>query len=300
MTLPVSEQNIPLPQNGQFSAAGSNDRFVTCQDLAHLDQCHIHMVGMSTWTTQSRVFSRSHQLPQFVAVTGGRCEFWVNGQWRRAGAGDLYLCPAGFAGGMRVRSKKVRFVAILYSSAAVEALALAEPVLRSVDVWGLEHAVGGLLREWAASAPADVRECLIDLLHAQALRLMRQQPAPGRLADLWETIEQDIAAPWTLERMAGLMNLSEQHLCRLCHDEYDDSPVAHLAMLRMRRSAQLLQATESSIAAVAAQIGYQSQFAFSNAFKRHFKVSPMAYRKANGIAENEGPTNPAACGLASS
>ncbi|MCE5278676.1 MAG: AraC family transcriptional regulator [Planctomycetaceae bacterium] len=275
----------PIPQDGHFSAPGSNDRFVTCQELPQLSAHHIHMVGISTWTTHSRSFSRCHQVPQFAAVIGGRCEFWVNGEWRSARTGDLFLCPAGCAGGVQVRSRKATFVAVLYSSAAVETWIGPQSVLHPVDVWGLDHAASGLLREWSAQAPADVVECLVDLLHAQAVRLMRQQPLPGRLADLWETIEQDIGGQWTLERMAGLVDLSEQHLTRLCRSEYNDSPVAYLAKLRMRRAAQLLQVTESSIAMLASLVGYQSQFAFSNAFKRHFQISPMGYRQRLRQAE---------------
>ncbi|MCE5325394.1 MAG: AraC family transcriptional regulator [Planctomycetaceae bacterium] len=288
-------QSSPQPHDGHLSAAGSNDRFVTHSELPQLDKRHIAMVGMSTWTAQSYSFSRCHELSQLVAVISGRCEFWVNGQWRRAGAGDLFLCPARGVGGVRVRQRKMRFVAVLYSQAAVESLIAAEPVLAEADVWGLEHAAGGLLREWAAAAPANVLECLIDLVDVQAVRLMGQEPAPGRLADLWETVEQDIGSAWALERMAGLMGLSEQHLSRLCHSEHNDSPVAHLAKLRMRRAAQLLQTTETSIAALSALVGYQSQFAFSNAFKRHFKISPLAYRKAHrqGEAEPPAPANPA-------
>ncbi len=57
----------------------------------------------------------------------------------------------------------------------------------------------------------------------------------------------------------------------------------HVTALRMRQAMALLASESYTIETVAQQVGYDSPFAFSAAFKRHQGVSPSEYRqKAHG------------------
>lgn len=49
-------------------------------------------------------------------------------------------------------------------------------------------------------------------------------------------------------------------------------------MARLAHAATLLHNTDAGLAEIAARAGYGSEFSFGKAFKRHFGVSPGAYR----------------------
>ena len=53
----------------------------------------------------------------------------------------------------------------------------------------------------------------------------------------------------------------------------------YLAMWRMHMAAQQLREGPGSVAQIAFGIGYDSEAAFSRAFKRQFGASPGAWRK---------------------
>jgi AraC-like DNA-binding protein len=57
-------------------------------------------------------------------------------------------------------------------------------------------------------------------------------------------------------------------------------PLDYLAEWRMQRARGLLRAGTASVAAVAAQLGYRSEAAFSHAFRRRLGVPPGAFRRA--------------------
>ncbi|WAJ43937.1 helix-turn-helix transcriptional regulator [Mycobacterium sp. Aquia_216] len=57
------------------------------------------------------------------------------------------------------------------------------------------------------------------------------------------------------------------------------SPLAYLSALRMRAASRLLRSTTRTVSSVAAEIGYSSEGAFTNAFKRFSGLTPSAYRQ---------------------
>jgi AraC-like DNA-binding protein len=54
----------------------------------------------------------------------------------------------------------------------------------------------------------------------------------------------------------------------------------------MTLAADLLRDTDATVAAVAREVGYESAFAFSAAFKRAHGHSPAAWRRAGRDGEN--------------
>jgi len=56
--------------------------------------------------------------------------------------------------------------------------------------------------------------------------------------------------------------------------------MAYLTWWRMTRAARLLRESDAPLSAIARQVGYESPFAFSHAFKRLFGQSPNQYRLA--------------------
>ena len=56
-------------------------------------------------------------------------------------------------------------------------------------------------------------------------------------------------------------------------------PMSYLATWRMQVAAQRLRECRRSVAQVAAEVGYESEAAFSRAFQREMGVSPARWRR---------------------
>jgi AraC-like DNA-binding protein len=58
----------------------------------------------------------------------------------------------------------------------------------------------------------------------------------------------------------------------------------YLTQRRMQVAAALLQGSDAALAEVARRVGYESEFAFNRAFKRHYEVPPGVYRQRPIVA----------------
>jgi len=108
--------------------------------------------------------------------------------------------------------------------------------------------------------------------------------------------------PWTVDELARKVGLSRSALAQRFTDLLGQPPMQYLARWRMQIAAQELLAGRKSLAAVAEQIGYESEAAFSRAFRREFGMPPAGWRKnkgkMNGAAESA-QAAPAASGITS-
>jgi transcriptional regulator GlxA family with amidase domain len=84
---------------------------------------------------------------------------------------------------------------------------------------------------------------------------------------------------WTVAILARAAGLSRAAFARQFHKRFGMSPMRYLADLRMREAARLLSETDATLALIAAEVGYESEFAFSRAFKRHSGEAPGTYRR---------------------
>lgn len=57
-------------------------------------------------------------------------------------------------------------------------------------------------------------------------------------------------------------------------------PLTYLTRWRLRQAARLLAEENLSVGETALRVGYESEAAFSKAFKRQFGQPPMAYRRS--------------------
>jgi len=95
-------------------------------------------------------------------------------------------------------------------------------------------------------------------------------------------MQADLAARWTVTSLARRVGLSRPVFARRFCESESVSPMRRLATLRMEEAARRLEKSDASLAQVGQQVGYDSEFAFNRAFKRHHGVAPGAYRR--GVA----------------
>ena len=86
---------------------------------------------------------------------------------------------------------------------------------------------------------------------------------------------------WTLEELATSVGVSRSKLAARFKNQVGISPMEYLGRLRMEIARDLLIKGEHSIAEVSQAVGYESESAFSTAFKRILKCRPGQYQKTN-------------------
>ncbi|MGW7315101.1 AraC family transcriptional regulator [Streptomyces sp. NPDC054854] len=92
-------------------------------------------------------------------------------------------------------------------------------------------------------------------------------------------IHRDPAAPWTVARLAAEAGLSRAAFARRFATLVGQPPLGYLTWWRMTTAARLLRTSDAPLRSLAGQVGYTSEFAFANAFKRAHGTAPGAYRR---------------------
>jgi AraC-like DNA-binding protein len=122
-----------------------------------------------------------------------------------------------------------------------------------------------VLKLHLASAPASeigfVR-ALHDPVVAPAMALIHREP--GR--------------KWSVADLAAAVNVSVSSLDERFREAMGIPPIRYLTGWRMHLAQDLLTGTQLGVAAIARRVGYESEEAFSRAFKRKYAVSPSAWR----------------------
>jgi AraC-like DNA-binding protein len=86
--------------------------------------------------------------------------------------------------------------------------------------------------------------------------------------------------PWTLGELARAVAASRTVLVERFTQLVGVPPMTYLARWRLQLATEQLARGSAKIATVGAQVGYESEAAFSRAFKRETGLSPTAWRRA--------------------
>jgi AraC family transcriptional regulator, activator of mtrCDE len=84
----------------------------------------------------------------------------------------------------------------------------------------------------------------------------------------------NLTKSWTLDELATRANTSRASLVRMFQRTAQLTPLAFLAELRLELARRKLSATALPLAAIAGEVGYKSESAFSRAFYRRFGLRP--------------------------
>lgn len=125
-------------------------------------------------------------------------------------------------------------------------------------VWALRH--------WLSSASRHEGkwiQALGDAVVGRALLLMHSEPERA----------------WSVETLAQQLNQSRSGFSQRFVATMGEPPMRYLARWRMHIAAELLGSTRLRISQVAQRVGYDSESAFSRAFRQHAGVAPMDYRR---------------------
>jgi AraC-like DNA-binding protein len=238
-------------------------------------------------------------------------KFW-NGEFLETAFGPDLMHPGPVKGMWNVNygggGEATRMVCGFLESAEF----LAAPVFRTlppllVDRTGddkvsalLTSTVREILVLAAAAAPGTelMLGRLMELLFVEVLRRYAARLPPGAkgwLAALndpivgraLQCVHDDPARRWTADALAREAGASRTVLAERFNAVLGQAPIAYVTSWRIQLAADRLRNGNDSLAAVAAEIGYESEAAFNRAFKRVTGVTPGRWRNGARIVENE-------------
>jgi AraC family transcriptional activator of mtrCDE len=90
------------------------------------------------------------------------------------------------------------------------------------------------------------------------------------------------AKNWTLDELAAVANASRSSLVRMFRDSAQVTPLAFLTEMRLELARRKLQGSGGSLGAIAEDVGYQSESAFSRAFQIRYGMRPGEARARGG------------------
>lgn len=103
-----------------------------------------------------------------------------------------------------------------------------------------------------------------------------RDPVAGRVLAM---LHDRPAEPWTLEQLAKHAGVSRSALADRFTHVVGQPPMRYLAHWRMQLASRLLADGTAKVSAVALDVGYQSEAAFSRAFKEIVGVAPATWRR---------------------
>jgi AraC-like DNA-binding protein len=90
------------------------------------------------------------------------------------------------------------------------------------------------------------------------------------------------AHSWTIDALAREVGMSRSVFAQRFTSYIGVSPMHYLGRWRMQLATRRLKTPGVSVALVGAEVGYESEAAFSRAFKKFIGKPPGAWRKTHG------------------
>jgi AraC-like DNA-binding protein len=130
---------------------------------------------------------------------------------------------------------------------------------------------------------------LADVLFVQVLRAhiaSREHPCnKGWLRAVFDpqiglalkSLHENVAPPWTVESLAAACGMSRSAFAQKFKDLVGEAPLEYLTNWRIQKAIALLRDEGKKLFGVAKSVGYDSDAAFSKAFKRVFGVAPKRF-----------------------
>jgi AraC-like DNA-binding protein len=163
---------------------------------------------------------------------------------------------------------------------------------KAVLRWSIER----LMEELREPQPGGllIAQHLAHTMLLQALRLHLSDTSQGRVGWLFALADKQIGAAitalheepgrrWTLQEMAERAGMSRSTFAQRFKDTVGESPMEYLTRWRMLLAGDKLVNSSDPVSAISLALGYESEAAFSTAFKRVMGCSPRQYGNGDGL-----------------
>jgi AraC-like DNA-binding protein len=156
----------------------------------------------------------------------------------------------------------------------------------------LHNTIQALASEMAEQAPGSgvVASRLAEVLFIQVLRAhiaSGPEHNKGWLRAVFDpqvgaalsAVHDSVSSPWTVESLAEAAGMSRSAFAARFKELLGQTPLEYVTEWRMQKAMQLLEQRDKKLIDVARLVGYESDAAFSKAFKRVVGVNPGEYIK---------------------
>ena len=124
---------------------------------------------------------------------------------------------------------------------------------------------------------------LLDIFKNETIELDQSLMQSKRSVEIFlNSLKSKLEEEWTVVKMADDCRLGVTRFTHYCKEITNCSPMEYLNRLRLRKASKIIiSETKTPIIDVAFRCGFSSTQYFNFAFKKHFKLSPNQFRKAN-------------------
>lgn len=130
---------------------------------------------------------------------------------------------------------------------------------------------------------------ILDLIFIQILRAWAAGPDPEpnwlagaldpQIGPALSAVHRDPGHNWTVEELARACTLSRSAFALRFAARVGKPPATYLAHVRLDAATDLLRDTPLPVALIAQRVGYESEAAFSRAFKNRYGIPPIRWRR---------------------
>ena len=176
-------------------------------------------------------------------------------------------------------------------------------IRKDADRAALRWSLDRMMQELREPQPGGllVAQHLAQLVLIQALRIHLAEGLSGGVGWLFalsdpqmsaaiDAMHQDPARRWTLQALAKRAGMSRSSFAQRFKQTVGSSPIDYLTRWRMLLAGDRLENSNDPVSAIALSLGYESESAFSNAFKRVMASTPRKYavsRNATAVPHGE-------------
>jgi AraC-like DNA-binding protein len=156
----------------------------------------------------------------------------------------------------------------------------------------LRNTMQALASEMAEQAPGSevVATRLAEVLFIQTLRAHIASEVEGRnkgwlraifdpqVGAALSAVHDSVSTPWTVESLAETAGMSRSAFAARFKELLSQTPLEYVTEWRMQKAMRLLEQRDKKLIDIARSVGYESDAAFSKAFKRVVGANPGEYR----------------------
>jgi AraC-like DNA-binding protein len=169
-------------------------------------------------------------------------------------------------------------------------------IQKESDKLALRWSIERMMAELREPQPGSVLvlQHLAHMMLVQALRAHLAEGLKGGVGWLFALADEQIGAainalhgepahPWTLHELAEKVGMSRSGFAQKFKETVGSTPIDYLIRWRMLLAGDRLKNSGDSIAVISQSLGYESESAFSTAFKRVMGCSPRQYSRGRDL-----------------